>query len=250
MLPLEVEKNHPAGRIPDDVLNGVFLDISVHLPLVEFRVDWKDWERSWAHAVQGKRLGSNTRLVDVECTGVAWSVKSMESGISASRRVSAITSRLDVEKHRRIRDFSKDIARTGTAALEMWNEKIDSEHQRYKRRRLSDDLDLRLLIIGRFSNSSMYVFHERDLVEEDVGAYAWSSNKGGNLEGFVGREHRATFLRNGLKLVLHYNVRQVDPQIRYHPPRVMPFEEARKVRGDAGIDIFRNTAASEQMPLL
>ena len=80
---LGVPGGHPVGEIPDRVLDAVFADISVHLPLVDSSIDWRDWERAWAYATGGRRLGSNTRLVDVVCSDVSWSVKSMESGFSS-----------------------------------------------------------------------------------------------------------------------------------------------------------------------
>ena len=57
-------------------------------------------------------------------------------------------------------------------------------------------------------------------------------------------------LRDGVKLVLRYNVRRVGPQIRYDGPRVSFFEEASKVRGYRDMETYRETAACELMPML
>ena len=247
---LEVPGGHQVGEIPDRVLDAVFADISVHLPLVDSSIDWRDWERAWAYATGGRRLGSNTRLVDVVCSDVSWSVKSMESGFSSQGPVHAISSRLDVTKHRGVANLLFDVDVTGRSALEMWNEKIASEHSRYKGGGfVSSDLDLRLIVIGRVGRTSDYIFHERKLLPENIASYLWSKNASGNIEGHVGKEHRATFLVNGFKLVLHYDLRSTDPRVTYHPPRPMSVEEARKFRHYAPIRIYRETSGPTQLAL-
>ena len=241
---------HPVGEITDRVLDAVFADISVHLPLVDFSIDWRDWERAWAYATGGRRLGSNKRLVDVVSGDVSWSMKSMEIGFSSSGRVHAITSRLDVTKHRGVADLLSDVDVTGRSALEMWNEKIALEHSRSKGAGfLYSALDLRLIVVGRIGSAQNYVFHERQLVPENVVSYAWSKNASGNIEGHVGKEHRATFLLNGFKLVLHYDLRRTDPHVTYVPPKPMSVEEARKFRQYDPIRIYRESSGGTQLAL-
>ena len=247
---LEVPGGHPVGEIPDRVLDAVFADISVHQPLVDSSIDWRDWERAWAYATGGRRLGSNKRLVDVESGDISWSVKSMETGFSPSGRVHAITSRLDVTKQRGVSDLLSDVNATGRAALEMWNEKIASEHSRSNDGGLvSSVLDLRLIVIGRVNGTPNYVFHERKLLPENIASYLWSKNASGNIEGYVGKEHRATFLLNGFKLVLQYDLRRTDPRVRYYPPKTMSVEEARKFRNYDPIRVYRETSEVTQLAL-
>ena len=189
-------------------------------------------------------------MVDVVSGDISWSVKSMESGFSSRGRVHAITSRLDVTKNRGVVDLLSDVEVTGRSALEMWNEKISSEHSRYKGGGfLSSDLDLRLIVIGRVGRTSVYIFHERKLLPENIASYLWSKNSTGNIEGHVGREHRATFLLNGFKLVLQYDLRKTDPRVMYHPPKMMSVEEARKFRHYDPIRIYRETSDATQLTL-
>ena len=182
--PLESVPVHPVGQIPDRVLNSVFADISVHLPLVSSVINWGDWERAWAAAVGGKRLGSNRRLVDVTSGNVAWSLKSGGKAITGAGRFSAVSSRLDIQKHRQVNDFSADVQRTGGAALEMWNDKIGGELAKSRSGMIPVDSDLRLLIVAQRSSGSSYIFHERQLLSEPVGEYRWEINSQGNISRF------------------------------------------------------------------
>ena len=247
---LGVPNIHPVGEIPDRVLDAVFADISVHLPLVDSKIEWRDWERAWAYATGGRRLGSNTRLVDVVNGDVSWSMKSMGSGLSHRGRVHAISSRLDVTRRRGVADLTSNVNVTGSSALEMWNEKITLEHSNSKGGSfVSSALDLRLIVIGRVSGTSSYIFHERQLLPESIISYAWNENASGNIEGHVGEEHRATFLLNGFKLVLHYDLRGTDPLVTYYPPKPMSVEEAREFRHYNPIRIYRETSGATQLAL-
>ena len=247
--PLEFVPVHPVGEIPDRVLNSVFADISVHLPLVSSVINWGDWERAWAAAVGGRRLGSNKRLVDVTSGNVAWSLKSGGNAITGAGRFSAISSRLDVQKHRQVKDFSADVQRTGGAALEMWNDKIGAELAKSRIGMAPVDLDLRLLIVARRSGGSSYIFHERQLLSEPVGEYRWEINSQGNIQGSVGDEHRATFLRNGFKLQLHYYVRVTDPHVEYNPPVEMSLKRAMEIRPYRPIRVYRRSDPVKQPTL-
>ena len=241
---------HSVGDIPVHVLDAVFADISVHLPLVDSTIDWRDWERAWAYAVVGDRLGSNKRLVDVVSGDVFWSVKSLGSGISSSDRVSAVSSRLDVRKHRGVEDLLADVNVTGCSALDMWNEKIAWEHARYSRGALTPGkLDLRLLVIALVTLTKDYVFHERQLLQEDIGSYKWRKNPSGNVEGYVGNRHCATFLLNGFKLTMYYDLQRTDPRVRYYPPIPMSVEQAREFRKYDPIRIHRQDPVAKQLKL-
>ena len=146
-------------------------------------------------------------------------------------------------------NFSEDVQRTGSAALEMWNDKIGEELAKLRSGMVPVDLDLRLLIVARRSGGSSYVFHERQLLPESVGEYRWEMNCQGNIQGFVGDEHRATFLRNGFKLQLDYYVRATDPQVEYNPPVEMSLKQAMEFRPYRPIRVYRQTDPVKQPAL-
>ena len=134
--------------------------------------------------------------------------------------------------------------------MEMWNQKLASEHAKFQVLGTpSGVLDLRLILIVRISRSSIYVFHERQLLPECVSSYVWTKTVRGNIDGYVDGQRRATFLVNGFKLVLYYDFRNSDPRVTYRSPATMSVEEAKKFRPYAPIRIYRETSDTTQFAL-
>lgn len=173
---LQTSEPYPINQLPDDLLVriGGYL---VHLLYVGRKdITGSDWGDAFADAIGGTHLDSPVGIADVVLGKMAWSMKTVKNGNPFSARtVRLISGRCSPDYSYGITDPHKDIQKTGTAVLGIWNERINIAQDNYN--------PLRTSILIRSNDLLTYCIFEEDSHRYATNEYVWEVNANGNLIG-------------------------------------------------------------------
>lgn len=135
---LQTNEPYPINQLPDNLIVkiGGYL---VHLLYIGRKdISGADWGDAFADAIGGHHLDSPVGIADVVLGKMAWSMKTVKnSNPFSARTVRLISGRCSPDYSYGITDPHKDIQKTGTAVLGIWNERINIAQDNYNPLRTS-----------------------------------------------------------------------------------------------------------------
>lgn len=173
---LQTNEPYPINRLPEDLIVkiGGYL---VHLLYIGRKdISGSDWGDAFADAVGGEHLDSPVGIADVVLGKMAWSMKTVKNGNPFNAKmVRLISGRCSPDYSYGITDPHKDIQKTGTAVLGIWNERINIAQDNYN--------PLRTSVLIRSNDLLSYCLYEEEVHRYPTNEYEWVVNKNGNLIG-------------------------------------------------------------------
>lgn len=167
---------YPMNEMPDDLIVkiGGYL---VHLLYIGRKdITGSDWGDALSDAIGGKHLDKPLGIADVVLDNMAWSVKTVKvKNPFNARSLRLISGRCSPDYSYGITDPHKDIQKTGTAVLGIWNERINIAQDHYNR--------VRTAVLVRSKDLLSYTLFEEDNQRFDTSEYRWEVNKNGNIIG-------------------------------------------------------------------
>lgn len=210
---------YPLGQIPDDVIIGIGKWIAYNCAVGQSDIAGGDWGDIFAKAIGGEHLGAPVGLADVIYEGMAWSVKSVKNNNPhRARNIRVISGRCSPHYSYDITDPNADIAKTGEAVLNIYNERINVAKDTYE--------PLRTCILIRNMNNLEFALSEHDTVRYNPREYEWRINKNGNFQGYeiATNIHRFTWQPHGSQFTIIYNVSASSKKFTIQRPPMLDFE--------------------------
>lgn len=170
--------NEPYGlnEIPNDVITRLGGNIIYHIHTGRKDITGDDFGDAFAYAVGGNHLASPVGIADVVLNKMAWSAKTVKVRSPFEQdRVRLISGRCSPDYSYGITDPHEDIQRTGTAVLNIWNERINIAQELYS--------PLRTVVLLRSYDLLSFVIFEEENHRYRVSDYEWRVNQNGNLVG-------------------------------------------------------------------
>ncbi len=197
---------YPLNEIPDEVVYslGGYLVYLIHIGRKDISGD--DYGDALADAIEGKHLASPLGIADVELNHLAWSAKTVKAKYPFSQQsVRLISGRCSPDYSYGIGDPHADIQRTGTAVLNIWNERVNIAQDNYS--------SLRTSVLIRSYDLLSYVLFEEENHRYRTSDYEWKVNKNGNLLGYLRGKDKLCFTwqPHGSQFTVHTDI---PPQAR------------------------------------
>lgn len=183
---------YPLGEFPDDMALRLSRQIVHRLAVGQADLAGDDWGEIFATAISGNHRYSPVGVTDVTWNGCSWSAKTVQAARPfAQPIVRLISGRNSPSYSYGISDPLADIAATGQAVLNVWNERVNQS--------LNDHDDLRVVVLVRNMNTLEFSLFEYEAGRYSARDYEWRLNSHGNLEGYeTGTgEHRFTWQPHG-----------------------------------------------------
>lgn len=219
---------YPLNRIPDDVIirMGGYIVYLVYTGRGD--LTGNDFGDAFAYAVKGKHLASPLGIADVELDRMAWSVKTVKNvDPFKAKNIRLISGRCSPDYSYGITDPHKDIQRTGTAVLNIWNERINIARDQYS--------DVRTIVLVRSYDLLSYTIFEDENHRYDTSVYEWSVNGNGNLTGISKKTGQKCFTwqPHGSQFTIHESIPESARRFTLKKP---PIIDANRVLKDLQFD--------------
>lgn len=192
---------YPLGQIPGSVALGIGRQIVHRLAVGHSDITGDDFGTIFATAISGTHRGKPLGIADVVWGGCAWSVKTVQDKHPHTQTtIRAISGRNSVKYSAGINDWQADIAATGAAVLEIWNERVNES--------LNEHDDLRIFIMIRNMQALEFTLMEIEPVRFVPREFTWKINRKENLEAYdVGTDnHRFTWQPHGSQFTVIHHV--------------------------------------------
>lgn len=205
--------------IPDDViikLGGYFAYL-IYSGRRDITGD--DYGDALADAIGGLHLARPLGIADVEFGRLAWSAKTVKASdpfkMTTARLISG---RCSPDYSYGISNPHEDIQRTGTAVLNIWNERVNIAQDHYAA--------LRTSILIRSYDLLSYVLFEEENHRFCTADYEWHVNKNGNLTAFLKGTSKLCFTwqPHGSQFTIHTAIPSTARRFRLKQPPVMAKE--------------------------
>ena len=187
----------PVGEFPDFVLQEIGTQL-VHRRAVGFKdIAGDDFGTIFSIAARGDHLSRPVGITDVVANGVAWSVKTVKKDRPfGTRRVRLISGRNSPDYSHGISNPRSDLAATGRAVLEIWNERVNQALKHHD--------ELRVVVLVRSMLTMSFLLFEQPISVFPVTDFRWQLNKKRNLEGFdkSSDEHCFTWQPHGSQFTI------------------------------------------------
>lgn len=211
---------YPLGQIPIESIIEIAKWMTYNFSFGKSDIDGEDWGDIFSKSIGGEHLSKPVGLADVVYEGMAWSVKSVKtSNPHNSKRVRVISGRCSPDYSYGITDPHEDIARTGTAVLSIWNERINLAKDQYEPLRTA-------VLIRNFAQMEFLIF-EVETLRYNTKDYYWKINNNSNLEGYElgSNKHMFTWQPHGSQFTILYEVPVSAQKFVVKRPPVLDFEE-------------------------
>ena len=165
-------------------------------------------------------MSSPLGLADVVLDEGAWSVKSVKADSPhEARTIRVISGRNSPDYSYGITDPHEDPQRTGTAVLNIWNERVNIAVDEYA--------SLRSAVLIRNVNALEFALFETETGRFVTGEYEWAVNKNGNLEGSerTTGKHKFTWQPHGSQFTIIYAVPSSAVRFQIRRPPVLDFNK-------------------------
>lgn len=210
------ESLYPIGEFPKEVIRNIAARLVFLSAVGNADISGAQWAWCFAKAIDGEDHKSNLDACDVTKENCAWSLKTVKTEKPFfHRNVRLISGRNAPQFSAGISDTSKDLQKTGSVVLGIWNERVNrvmNEHDEY-----------RLLVMVRNMNTMQFVMFEEEISRFVAGDYRWKKNKQGNLVGCnaATEAHCFTWQPHGAQFTIHKQIpaSAVKFEIK-HPPMV------------------------------
>jgi len=172
-----------------------------------------DFGDAFAYALNGHHLASPLGIADVELDKLAWSAKTVkQNNPFQAKTVRLISGRCSPDYSYGITDPHEDVQKTGTAVLNIWNERVNIAQDNYAA--------VRTAILIRSNDLLSYVLFEEENHRYRTSDYTWSTNKNGNLIG-VSKESGEpcfTWQPHGSQFTIHTSVPESAKRFKLKKP--------------------------------
>lgn len=173
---LSVEEPYEFNNFPDDLIRKIGSYFVYLLYIGRKDISGTDWGDAFASAINGKHLDSPLGIADVESGKIAWSMKTVKNTNPLEcQNIRLISGRCSPDYSYGITDPHKDIQKTGTAVLEIWNERVNIATDKYSQ--------IRTATLIRSYDLLSYCLFEEDTHRYRTTDYTWEVNSNGNLLG-------------------------------------------------------------------
>lgn len=175
-----------------------------------------DFGDAFAYAINGNHLARPLGIADVELDRMAWSAKTVkQTAPFTSKTVRLISGRCSPDYSYGITDQHKDIQRTGTAVLNIWNERINIAQDNYSA--------VRTAVLIRSYDLLSYVLFEEENHRYRTSDYTWVANKNGNLAGISKEsgEQCFTWQPHGSQFTIHTSVPKCAKKFKLKNPPII-----------------------------
>lgn len=233
---LQTNEPFPINILPDDLLvkiGGCF----AHLMYIGRKdITGTDWGDAFANAIGGIHLDSPIGIADVVLGKMAWSMKTVKNRDPFSvKSVRLISGRCSPDYSYGITDPHKDIQKTGTAVLGIWNERINIAQDNFT--------PLRTSILIRSEDLTTYCIYEEETHRYATNEYVWELNSNGNL---IGKNIETgnicfTWQPHGSQFTIHSKVPANATKFKIKRPPTIRKDEVLKAIGfdDSWVTIIR-----------
>ena len=135
---LQTIEPYPINELPDNLLVSIG-GYLVHLLYIGRKdISGSDWGDAFANSIGGTHLDSPVGIADVVLDKMAWSMKTVKNANPfCAEKIRLISGRCSPDYSYGITDPHKDIQKTGTAVLGIWNERINIAQDHYNPLRTS-----------------------------------------------------------------------------------------------------------------
>ncbi len=208
----------------NEIPNDVICKMASHLVYLIYTgrkdISGDDWGDALAQAIGGHHLASPLGIADVALEKIAWSAKTVKcKNPFAANSIRLISGRCSPDYSYGINNPHEDIQKTGTAVLNIWNERINIAQDNYA--------SVRTSILIRSYDLSSYVLFEEENHRYRTSDYEWRLNKNGNLVGYlVGTDKPAfTWQPHGSQFTIHADVPTSAKKFKIKLPQALNKQE-------------------------
>lgn len=188
---------YPLGEFPDDMAVNLSRQFVHRLAVGHANITGDDFGEIFATAISGTHYNSPLGVTDVVWENCSWSVKTVQATKPFEQpTVRLISGRNSPDYSYGISDPRKDLAMTGQAVLNIWNERVNQS--------LNDHDDLRVAVLVRNMDTLEFTLFEYEAGRYIPRDYEWRLNRRGNLEGYEidNGEHRFTWQPHGAQFTV------------------------------------------------
>lgn len=201
------------NEIPNDIIVklGGYLVYLIYAGRKDITGD--DFGDAFAYALNGNHLASPLGIADVELDKLAWSAKTVKQNAPFdAKSVRLISGRCSPDYSYGITDPHEDVQKTGTAVLNIWNERVNIAQDNYAA--------VRTAILIRSNDLLSYVLFEEENHRYRTSDYVWTTNKNGNLIGTSKEtgEHCFTWQPHGSQFTIHTSVPESAKRFKLKKP--------------------------------
>jgi len=211
---------HSLGDFPKKLIYEISKWIVYHFAVGKADISGEDWGDIFAKGVNGNHLSSPIGLADVVLDEGAWSVKSVKiNDPHKCKIIRVISGRNSPDYSYGISNPHDDPQKTGTAVLNIWNERVNIAVDEY--------VNLRSAILIRNVNTLEFTLFETEINRFVTKEYVWTVNKNGNLEGVerTRGKHKLTWQPHGSQFTIIYSVPSSAVRFQIKRPPVLDFNK-------------------------
>lgn len=186
---------YPLNEFTEDVIQSIAKRI-VYLKAVGRRdMSGDEFDHIFAESITGRSFGRPLGIADVAWSKCCWSVKTIKGKKPhTQKKVRLICGRNNPNYSADIENPYDDIAQTGRAVLEIYNQRIDTAKSDYD--------DLRMLVLVRNMETLEFTIYERPITPFVPANYRWKLNKKRNFQGYDGETHVFTWQPHGSQFTI------------------------------------------------
>ncbi len=209
---LETATLYPLNVFPIDVVQRVGGYFVYLMYIGRKDISGEDWGDAFADAIGGRHLNSPVGVADVEFGKNGWSMKTVKSNDPFNQEsVRLISGRCSPDYSYGITDPHEDVQKTGTAVLNIWNERINIATDQYSR--------VRTAVLVRSYDLLSYALFEEETQRYRTTDYTWTVNRNGNLIGCDGNGKTCfTWQPHGSQFTIHTEVPKTAIKFRIRRP--------------------------------
>lgn len=189
---------YPFGQFPDDVIVAIGRQIVHRLAIGHADITGDDFGGIFATAISGEHLSSPIGVTDIVWNSQSsWSAKTVQAPKPFEiRTVRLISGRCSPDYSYGITDPRADVAKTGEAVLQVWNELVGQSKNDYD--------DLRVVVFIRNMNRLEFTIFEYEPVRFTPDDYEWRIGSRNNLHGYdkTTGEQRFTWQPHGSQFTI------------------------------------------------
>lgn len=208
---------YPLSQIPNDIIKRISAYIVYLIASGRKDMTGDEWGDAFAYAIGGTHLRSPLGIADVVYNNQAWSVKTVKKSNPFNvNNVRLISGRNSPDFSYDIHDPHKDIQKTGTAVLNIWNARVQIARNSYN--------PVRTIVLVRSNDLSSFCLYEEDNYMYSTNQFIWEENENGNLIGKKGDRSYFTWQPHGSQFTIHSDVPDHAIKFQVRKPRVFTKE--------------------------
>lgn len=210
---------YPIGQVPASFICEMGKWFTYQYLIGNRDITGSVWGDIFAYGIGGVHLDSPLGLADVTYETQCWSTKTVKhANPHEQSKIRVISGRCSPDYSYGITDPHKDIQKTGTAVLSIYNERINIAKDSFE--------PLRAIILIRNFETLEFALFEHDIYRYITTEYFWKTNRNGNLEAYnANGKHCFTWQPHGSQFTVLYDVPSSVIKFRIKQPPVLDFEK-------------------------